>query len=276
MPAPLVLHLAHDLPEAAVELAHQVLRRHAHVLEAHLAEVVAARHVLDRAAIGDAGRAHVDDQLRQPLVLRGVGVGADDQVDPVGRRRPRVPDLLAVHHEVVAVALGAGADRRHVGSGVRLGHADAPRRGAVEDGREVGGLLLGGAELQQGRTHLAVGEPGGGHRGPLADERLEHQEPLEGRLRPPPPTSTGQVMPSQPRWPSSREKARSGAAIQVSSVSAERSAAARPTSRPRPAGPAGRGTGRSPSGCEPTEGPQGACYRVRTILPSLPPAAKRS
>src|SRR3546814_4663179 len=37
-------------------------------------------------------------------------------------------------------------------------------------------------------------------------------------LRPPPPASTGQVMPNHPRLAISSEKARSGAAIQVSSV----------------------------------------------------------
>ena len=38
-------------------------------------------------------------------------------------------------------------------------------------------------------------------------------------MRPPPPASTGHVIPSHPRLPSSSENVRSGAAIQVSSVS---------------------------------------------------------
>ncbi len=177
-PAALVLHLAHHLPEAAVQLTDQVGRRHVHVLEEHLAEVVAPGHVHDRHD-RDPRRPHVDDQLRQPGMGRRVGVGAGDQVDPVGRRSTRVPDLLAVDHEVVAVAHGAGPDGRHVRSGVRLRHADAPCRRAVEDRREVGQLLLGGAELQEGGAHLAVREPGGGERRPGADERLEHHEPLE-------------------------------------------------------------------------------------------------
>lgn len=37
-----------------------------------------------------------------------------------------------------------------------------------------------GAELQQGRAHLAVGEPGRGDRGSATDERLEDDESLEG------------------------------------------------------------------------------------------------
>ena len=47
--------------------------------------------------------------------------------------------------------------------------------------------------------------------------------------RPPPPCSTGQVMPSHPRAPSSSAKARSWPVIHVSSGTSARSAAARPT-----------------------------------------------
>src|SRR3546814_11421070 len=50
-------------------------------------------------------------------------------------------------------------------------------------------------------------------------------------LRPPPPASTGQVMPNHPRLAISSGKARSGAAIQVSSVRDALAAAVRPTSR---------------------------------------------
>jgi hypothetical protein len=153
-----VLHLAHHLAEAAVELSDEVRRGHAHVLEEHLAEVAAAGHVrdgLDR----DPGAAQVDHELGQPGVRRGVGIGAGDQVHVVGHRRARRPDLLAGDAEVVAVALGACADPGDVGPRVGLAHADRPHRRAVEDAGEVGPLLLRGAELQEGRTHLAVREP---------------------------------------------------------------------------------------------------------------------
>ena len=54
-------------------------------------------------------------------------------------------------------------------------HAELPSR----IGGQVLALLLLGAELQEGRTHLPVGEPRGGQRRSLGDQRLEHHEPLE-------------------------------------------------------------------------------------------------
>ena len=54
-------------------------------------------------------------------------------------------------------------------------HAELPSR----IGGQVLALLLLGAELQEGRTHLPVGEPRRGQRRALADQRLEHHEPLE-------------------------------------------------------------------------------------------------
>ena len=87
--AALVLHLAHELAEAAVELADHVGGRDADVVEVDLAEVLVVGHVAD-GDDADAGRGHVDDELGQALVLGRVGVGAGDEVAPLGlRRRPR-------------------------------------------------------------------------------------------------------------------------------------------------------------------------------------------
>ena len=107
-----------------------------------------------------------------------------DEVAPVGRGGAGGPDLLAVDHPLVAVALGPGADAGHVRAGVGLAHADAPHRRAGDDPGQPAGPLLVGAELQQARAHLPVGEPGGGDRGADADQGLEHHEPLEHE-RPP-------------------------------------------------------------------------------------------
>jgi hypothetical protein len=68
-----------------------------------------------------------------PLWGGPVGVGAADQVAVVGQLAEARPDLLAVDHEVVAVAHGAGGERGEVGPGVRFGHADAPRGLARQD-----------------------------------------------------------------------------------------------------------------------------------------------
>ena len=89
-------------------------------------------HVEDRPDL-DAGLCHVDDELRQPAWGGGVGVGAGDQVAPVGVGGAGGPHLLPVEHPVVAVALGPGAQRGHVAAGVGLAHADAPHRRAGDD-----------------------------------------------------------------------------------------------------------------------------------------------
>lgn len=100
--------LSHELLEAVVRQADQVLARNADVIEGHLAEVTAAGHVLDRLDL-DAGRPHVNDDLGEPLVSRHVGIGPGDQVAPVGCGRPRGPDLASPHHPIVAIRHGPRA-----------------------------------------------------------------------------------------------------------------------------------------------------------------------
>ena len=72
-----------------------------------------------------------------PLCLGAVGVGAHQQLAVVGHVRPGAPDLLAVHHVVVAVALGPGAQRGQIGSGLGLGEALAPDVVAAQDAGQV-------------------------------------------------------------------------------------------------------------------------------------------
>ncbi len=128
------------------------------------------------------GRVHRHDDLADALVRRAVGVGAADEVAVVGELAEARPDLLAVDHEVVAVAHRAGGERRQVGAGVGLGHADAPRRLARQDAREELGLLIRRAVVDQGRAHLAVGEPHRRDRGTGGDQLLADDQPVDGRL----------------------------------------------------------------------------------------------
>ena len=109
----------------AFERAEQRVGGHPDVVEEHLGEVGRAVEGDQRAGF-DAGQRHVDDQAGDALVLGGVGVGAHVQLTPVGAVPERRPDLLAVDHEVVAVAHGAGAQRREIGAGFRLRHALTP------------------------------------------------------------------------------------------------------------------------------------------------------
>ena len=82
--------------------------------------------------------------------------------DPVGAARVRGEGLLAVEDPVVAVAPRAGADRRDVGAGARLGHREgAPARpvGLAERAEEA--LLL---LRRSHREHRRLAEPGPGER----------------------------------------------------------------------------------------------------------------
>ena len=128
------------------------------------------------------GRVHRHDHLADPTVRRAVGARAADQVAVVGLRAEARPDLLAVDHELVALATGARGERREVGAGVRFGHPDAPGGLARQDAGQELGLLVGGAVLDQRRPHLAVGEPDRRDRRPGGDQLLADDQPVDGRL----------------------------------------------------------------------------------------------
>src|SRR5262249_14333785 len=89
----------------------------------------------------DAGQLHVDQQHGQPGLLRTLVRGPGEQEAVVRQVRDRRPDLLPVDYVDVAVARGAGAQRRQVGAGVGLGVAGAPGVLAVQDRRDVALLL---------------------------------------------------------------------------------------------------------------------------------------
>ncbi len=93
----------------------------------------------------------VDDEDRDALVLRGVGVGADGQPEVVGLVAAGGPHLLAVDDVVVAVAPSGGAERGQVGAGVRLAVADREVHVTGQDPRQEHVLLLLGAVADQRR-----------------------------------------------------------------------------------------------------------------------------
>jgi hypothetical protein len=94
-----------DLPALAA-FAHDVLRRHANVVEEHLAEVVAALHHDERPHV-DPGSLHRDEQVGDARVLGRVGLGAEQAEHHVGLGGVAGPDLLPVDHPLVADELGA-------------------------------------------------------------------------------------------------------------------------------------------------------------------------
>ncbi len=137
---------------AAVLLVDAVLHRHAHVVEEHLVQVMAVVDRDDRPH-RDARRLHVHQQERDALLpLRRVRIGADQHEAPVGVVRGRCPDLLPVHHVVVAVALRRGLQRGKVGSRARFGEPLAPPVVEVGGSGKKTLLLLLGAELDQHRA----------------------------------------------------------------------------------------------------------------------------
>ncbi len=179
-----------------------------------------AVHLLDRPH-GDAGCAHVDDEVRDPAVLLGRRIGAGEQDPVLGDVGERRPDLLAVHDVLVAVALGAGRQRREVAAGARLAEQLAPELGAGEDPGEVAVLLLLGAgdeERRPGPADADRVERTRGLRSRGAPRRSRAAAPGRRRVRrawasavrriPPPPSRTFQSDGKRPPGACSRTNAR--------------------------------------------------------------------
>ena len=131
-----------DLP-ARVEWSEQGVGGHADVVEENLGEVGGTVERDQRTGL-DARQPHVDDEAGDALVLGRLRIGAHVQLAPVGAVPERRPDLLTVHHEVVAVADGAGAKRRQVGACLGLRHALTPDVvGAHHAGQQRALLVIG-------------------------------------------------------------------------------------------------------------------------------------
>ena len=71
-----------------------------------------------------------------PLCFGDVGVGAGDQLAPLGELGARAPHLLAVDDPLVAVALGAAAERGEVRAGAGLGEQLAAQLASGEEARD--------------------------------------------------------------------------------------------------------------------------------------------
>jgi hypothetical protein len=93
--------------------------------EEHLVELGLAGELAKRSYL-HAGYGHVEHEVRQALVLGYVGVGTGHQDRPARLVRHRRPDLLPVHHPVVAVAYRPGGEAGEVGPGTRLAEELAP------------------------------------------------------------------------------------------------------------------------------------------------------
>ena len=221
-PALVAERVHRDLPAVAAA-AEEVLLRHHDVVEEQLAELGMACDLGHRAQL-DAGRAHVDDEHGDALVLRRGVVGAREHAAPPRELAPRHPRLLAGDDVVVVVLDGARAQRREIRAGLRLREPLAPDLLCRQDRRDVAPALLVGAEAQQRRpehveaddTHV-LGRAGGG-------ELLVDDDLLGGRAaaapelaRPRPADVPGRVaarLPAAQRVHASVQRARQVARVE--------------------------------------------------------------
>ena len=149
-PAALVGQFAGGLLPGAVDLAQHMIVGNEGIGEDDLVEVVLAADLVDRVD-GDAGRLHVDEELREAVaaVLLRRRRGAEQADHVVGLVRVAGPDLGAVD-EKAAVGLGRlGLGREQVGAGARLAHADGEAHLAAADARQDVGLDALGCELER-------------------------------------------------------------------------------------------------------------------------------
>ena len=121
----------------------------ADVGEEHLVEVGAAAHLLDGPHL-DARCVERHQERRHALVLGDVEVVTGDRETPLGEHRAGCPDLLAVEHPFVAVAGGAGGERREVGTGGGLAEQLASPDVLAHERGDEALLLFVGAERSDG------------------------------------------------------------------------------------------------------------------------------
>ena len=111
-------------------------------------------------------------------MLGGARVGAHGEPDVVGVAGEAREDLLSVDHVRVALAHGAGRERREIGAGSGLRIPDAEVERALEDARQEEALLLVRSEAHQARRHGVDRE----HRhGRAAAHRLVEEDELLDR-----------------------------------------------------------------------------------------------
>ena len=131
--------------------------------EEHLVELRAAGELLDRPDI-HALLVQGHEQERESLVPLGAGLGAGDHEHPLREMGVGRPHLLAVDHPLAVLDTSLGLHVGEVGAGVRLGVALRPELLDGDDLRQEAGLLLLGAERDQGGAEqllAQVVDPGG-------------------------------------------------------------------------------------------------------------------
>ena len=128
----------------------------------------------------DPREVHRHDEPADPSALRGVGIGAHQQLAEVGDGRARRPDLLAGDHVLVAVEHRARAQAGEIATRLGLGEPLAPDLVAAEDGGQMGGALRVGSLHDERRARVRLPDevdPDVGGAGPA---RLLQEDQLLG------------------------------------------------------------------------------------------------
>ena len=123
---PLLRQLAHQIDEALALFAQAIGDRHADVLEKQLRRIGGILpDLVELAALLEAIAVAFDQDDRHalPRGLR-IGVGLGDDQGQIGVLAVGDIGLGAVDDVVIAVLLGARADRLQVAAGARFGHGD--------------------------------------------------------------------------------------------------------------------------------------------------------
>ncbi len=186
--------------------ADQVVGFDPRLVEEGLIEFASPVHLPDRSHL-NPGLVDIDDEEGQTSVFWHVRICPGQKNPPVGRQRPRVPDLLPVHQPAVPVTDGLRPDAGQIRSGIGLAEELAPTLLSCGECRKPPGALILGTVNEKdggghGRSHPdgRSQHPSGGHfpsdrRGFQTGHRLS--EPLGRPVRKPEP-ALGQPSPPLP------------------------------------------------------------------------------
>src|SRR5262252_7997250 len=137
-----------DAP-AIVQLSDQVFGWHDDIVEKDLAELFVAYDRLDRPD-PDARAVQINQQETDAGVARlGLRIRAYQREHPIRVMCPGRPNLVAAHHEIIALERCPGRKAGEIGARAGFGIALRPDHGARNDGWQMLGLLGGGPELHE-------------------------------------------------------------------------------------------------------------------------------
>src|SRR5262249_30137113 len=147
------------------------------VREEHLVELRLVRDLAQWSYL-DTGSAHVEDEVRDPAVLRRLGIGAGEAHAPVRELGVARPHLLTVQQPTTFGGLGARAHRREVAAGTGLAEELAPQLACLGDVGRPAPLRGGRAGSEQRRPAGVPADPPDEPGGARPRQLLGHDEVL--------------------------------------------------------------------------------------------------